>query len=131
MPDLSDRPATVAEFRALRDATGLGAFPEGATETALRNSLYAVWLRDDAGTLIGMGRLVGDGGCFAQITDIAVHPSHQRTGLGSQIMQALMDWAGANLPPDCYISLIADPGAEALYAKFGFSPRHGMARSAG
>jgi GNAT superfamily N-acetyltransferase len=75
-----------------------------------------------------MGRLIGDGGCFAQITDIAVHPDHQRQGLGTQVMAALMGWAEANLPKGCYISLIADPGAENLYAKFGFTERYGMAR---
>ncbi|WP_373454357.1 hypothetical protein [Cereibacter changlensis] len=27
-----------------------------------------------------MGRLIGDGGCFFQIVDIAVDPSHQGQG---------------------------------------------------
>ncbi len=131
MPDLSDRSATVAEFRALREVTGLGAFSEAATETARKNRLHAVWLRDETNMLVGMGRLIGDGGCFAHVTDIAVHPAHQGKGFGTLIMQDLMSWAEANLPPGCFVSLIADPGAEALYTKFGFSLRQGMARTVG
>ncbi len=129
MPEFSDRPATVAELRALREAAGLGAFSEAGTAVALNNTVYAAWLRD-GDELVGMGRLVGDGGCFAQLTDIAVHPRLQKQGFGTQIMAQLMGWAETNLPPDCYISLIADPGAEALYTKYGFQPRNGMARTA-
>ena len=128
MTPLSDRPATVAEYRGLRDATELSAFSEDASKQALDRSLHAVWMRDAEGALIAMGRLIGDGACFVQVTDIAVHPDHQGQGLGTQIMQALVTWMDAHLPQGCYVSLIADPGAERLYEKFGFEPRNGMAR---
>ncbi|RMA42990.1 N-acetyltransferase [Rhodophyticola porphyridii] len=125
----SDRPAGVAEFRTLREITGLGAFSEEASAIALANTLHAVWLRDETGQLVAMGRLTGDGGCFAQITDVAVHPDRQRQGLGGEVMEGLMSWAETNLPEGCYLSLIADPGAEHLYRGFGFAERFGMARS--
>ncbi|MEX0350170.1 MAG: GNAT family N-acetyltransferase [Paracoccaceae bacterium] len=130
MPDFSTLPPNVAEYRALRDASGLGNFSVAATETALVNTLHGVWLRE-GDELVGMARLIGDGGCFAQMTDVAVHPRFQGRGHGHAIMQRLMAWAQEHLPPDCYISLIADPGAERLYASVGFSPRTGMARIAG
>ena len=116
------------EAHPLRAATGLGAFPEEATRHALSNTLHAVWLRHE-GTLIGMARLIGDGACFAQVTDVAVHPDHQGQGHGHTLMTELMRWADTHLP-HAYISLIADPGAERLYAKHGFSSRTGMARPA-
>ena len=128
MPENSISAASVAEYRALRDLAGLGEFSEHASEVALRNTLHGVWLRE-GGDLVGMGRLIGDGACFAQVTDIAVHPAFQRMGLGTRIMAGLMTWASENLPSGCYISLIADPGAEHLYEKFGFSSRNGMART--
>ncbi|MFD2882298.1 hypothetical protein ACFTAO_51075 [Paenibacillus rhizoplanae] len=31
-----------------------------------------------------MGRVIGDGGCFFQVTDIAVKPSFQGRGLGKK-----------------------------------------------
>lgn len=66
-----------------------------------------------------MGRIIGDGGCFFQITDIAVDPVHQGRGLGKAIMAALMEHV-ATLPASAYISLIADRPADSLYAQYGF-----------
>lgn len=128
LPELSDTAPTVAEFRGLRMAAGMSDFGEDATRISLANTLHGVWLRND-GTLIGMGRLIGDGGAFAQVTDIAVHPDWQRQGHGHRIMGALMAWADANLPKGAFISLIADPGAEHLYERHGFQHRTGMART--
>ncbi|MEL6798761.1 MAG: GNAT family N-acetyltransferase [Pseudomonadota bacterium] len=124
----SDTAPTVAECRGLRVAAGMSDFGEEATRISLANTLHGVWLRDD-GTLIGMGRLIGDGGAFAQVTDIAVHPDWQGQGLGHRIMDALMAWADVTLPKGAYISLIADPGAERLYERHGFQHRTGMART--
>jgi len=56
----------------------------------LPNSLYAVQFRLD-GELIAMGRVIGDGGCFFQIVDIAVDPAHQGQGLGRRIMEHIED----------------------------------------
>ncbi|MEO0693453.1 MAG: GNAT family N-acetyltransferase [Pseudomonadota bacterium] len=123
-----DTAPTVAEFRSLRMAAGMSDFGEKATRISLDNTLHAVWLRE-GGTLIGMGRLIGDGGAFAQVTDIAVHPDWQGQGFGHRIMDALMAWADATLPKGAYISLIADPGAERLYERHGFQHRTGMART--
>ena len=87
------------------------------------------------GTAIGMGRLVGDGGCFFQVVDIAVDPAHQGRGLGKAIMAALTVFMADKLPPSAYVSLIADVPAQELYKQFGFqetAPRSlGMARRAG
>ena len=37
-------------------------------------------------------------------------------------MQALVDYLEQNAPPSAYVSMIADEGAPALYARFGFEP---------
>ncbi len=128
MPEFSDTPASLDEFRSMRAKAGLSPFSIEATRVALENTLYGAWLRKD-GALIGMGRLIGDGGMFAHVTDIAVDPAHQRQGHGGRIMANLMAWADTHLPTGCYISLIADPGAEALYQRHGFDFRTGMART--
>jgi GNAT superfamily N-acetyltransferase len=69
-----------------------------------------------------MGRLVGDGAMNFEIVDIAVTPAHQRRGLGRAIMARLMAHVRAMATPGACISLIADRGAEHLYAEFGFKP---------
>lgn len=126
-PEFSEQMPTVAEFQALRSVAGLSAYSHKATQLSLKNGLFGVWLRDGS-ELVGMGRLVGDGGGFAQVTDVAIHPRLQRQGWGSKVMERLMHWADKELPAGCYISLIADPGAEQLYEQHGFSMRVGMAR---
>ncbi len=128
MPEFSDRAPDLDAFRALRAAAGLGAFGAEATRVALANTLYGAWLWD-SDLLVGMGRLIGDGGTFVQVTDVAVHPDHQGQGYGAAIMARLMAWADRHLPRGCYISLIADAGAERLYQRAGFDFRTGMART--
>ncbi|RFZ87575.1 N-acetyltransferase [Shinella sp. WSJ-2] len=113
------RPVTVEEYLHLRAAAGLSAFSENAARLGLAGTLYSivVMYRDAA---VGMGRLIGDGGCFFQVVDIAVHPDHQGRGLGKAIMEAIMAYVARELPISSYVSLIADVPANKLYEKFGF-----------
>ncbi len=119
-PQTTLRNPTPDEYLRLRAAAGLSRFSRAAAECALPRTLFAVVI-EDAGRAIGMGRLIGDGGCFFQIVDIAVDPDHQGRGLGKRIMAALMDHV-ATLPKGAYVSLIADTPADRLYAQLGFVP---------
>lgn len=67
-----------------------------------------------------MGRVVGDGGCFYQVVDIAVLKHHQGKGIGKMIMSEIVKYLEANVPESGYVSLIADGQAQNLYAQFGF-----------
>ncbi|MNJ35028.1 ribosomal-protein-alanine N-acetyltransferase [compost metagenome] len=103
----------------LRKQAGLSPRSEKGIHIGLGNSLFAVTLY--AGEeLIGMGRVVGDGGCFFQIVDIAVRPDYQGQGLGKAIMEELMNYLQEEAPSDAYVSLIADQPADKLYLKYGF-----------
>ncbi|MFS4438750.1 GNAT family N-acetyltransferase [Paracoccaceae bacterium GXU_MW_L88] len=118
-------PPYASDYNALRKITGLGAKSDEAVRRGLKGGLHAVACYEN-GQIIAMGRVIGDGGCFVHITDIAVHPDHQRQGLGRAVMDRLMRWCRAELPASCYLSLIADPGAEKLYESVGFVRRTGM-----
>lgn len=107
------------EYMALRLAAGLSSRTPEAAVRGLPASLFAVCIRQDE-TLIGMGRVVGDGGCNFEIVDVAVHPDFQRQGLGYRIMEALMNYLRDNAPESAFVSLLADGGASELYRKFGF-----------
>ena len=110
----------VATYLALRRAGGLSRFsPEAAVE-GLGGTLFGVLVKDHFDT-VGMGRLVGDGGCFVQVVDIVVLPSYQGRGLGRAMMAALMDFVHEALPPSVYVSLMADVPADRLYEEFGFA----------
>lgn len=106
-------------YRKLRKVTGLSPKSKEAAERGLRGTLFAVLIVNNNNT-IGMGRLVGDGGCHFQIVDIAVEPDHQGKGVGKMILREITDYIWENLPDSAYVSLIADGPARHLYEKFGF-----------
>lgn len=107
------------ECRAPRTVAGLSPMTEEGAATGLPASWISICVRHEGG-LIGMGRVVGDGGLFLFVVDIAVTPAWQGKGLGRRIMQALMDDIRARAPSRIVIGLIADGTAHELYAKFGF-----------
>ena len=109
----------VDEFVRLRVDAGLSEKSREAATSGLAGTCFSVCVRD-AGQLIGMGRVIGDGGCFYQVVDIAVHPEYQRRGIGYQIMTRLMEQLRAGAPATAYVSLIADGEAWRLYEQFGF-----------
>jgi GNAT superfamily N-acetyltransferase len=109
----------VADYLRLRVQSGLSPKSETAALRGLPNSCFAVCVRHQ-GRTVGMGRVIGDGGCFYQVVDIALEPKHQGRGLGKRIMAALVEWLDAHAGDGAYVSLIADGDARHLYAKFGF-----------
>lgn len=116
-----DKLPRVSEYLNMRLQCGLSPKSADAAAMGLPNSLFATCIRVD-GDLVGMGRVVGDGGCNFEVVDVAVHPGHQRQGLGHRIMEAIMRYVARNAPDSAYVSLIADHESPALYRKYGFKP---------
>lgn len=111
----------VDEYLALRKVCGLSDRGKDASKIGLSNSIYSVIIRRSADQeLVGMGRLIGDGGTAYQIVDIAVHPSEQGKRLAKNIMQLLMTHIENEVDPQAYVNLIADCPADNLYKQFGF-----------
>ncbi|KAF1804300.1 acyl-CoA N-acyltransferase [Mucor lusitanicus] len=107
----------------IRKRAGLTPKSIEVAEKALPLTLYGVSIiHDEDQSVVGMGRLIGDGHLFLQVVDIGVLPEHQKKGLGKLIMKALVDWIDKNTTRDCYVSLLADGDAHLLYQKFGFVP---------
>ncbi|TFF19206.1 N-acetyltransferase [Jiella endophytica] len=118
---MAEETPTLDDYRWLRKVSGLSEKSEEAARIALPNTLHSVVVRQD-GRAVGMGRVVGDGGCHMQIVDMAVEPKHQGRGIGKAIFSALEAWLQRTVPDTAYVSLIADGDARHLYAKFGFEP---------
>lgn len=111
----------VEEYLALRQTCGLSARGKEASKIGLSNSIYSVIIRRSADQkLVGMGRIIGDGGTAYQIVDIAVLPKEQGQGLAKEIMKLLMTHIHNEIDPQAYINLIADRPADDLYKQFGF-----------
>ena len=116
---VEDRPPSVDEYVRLRVEAGLSAKTPEAARLGLANTWFGVTVRT-GGEAIAMGRVIGDGGLFFEVVDIAVHPAHQRRGLGRRVMEALMAHLEAHAPPSAHVMLLADGPAHKLYEKFGF-----------
>jgi len=116
---LLDRFPDIDDYRRLRVAAGLSPRSREAAERGLPNTVFGVSVLL-GGSVIGMGRIIGDGGCFFTVVDIAVEPAHQKRGLGKRIMSALDAWLRANAPVSSNVSLFADGEARRLYAQYGF-----------
>lgn len=113
-------PPSAAEYLALRKSAGLSAMSNEGAEIGLPNSLFAVCLREE-NEIVGMGRVIGDGGCFFQVVDIAVRPDQQGRGYGKLIMSEIMNYLREHVPARGLVSLLADVPADRLYAQFGFT----------
>ncbi|HXW24173.1 MAG TPA: GNAT family N-acetyltransferase, partial [Xanthobacteraceae bacterium] len=74
-------PPGVEDYCRLRVAAGLSPKTVEAARVGLAATYFGVSVVQ-RGALVGMGRIVGDGGCFLQLVDIAVLPEHQGKGIG-------------------------------------------------
>ncbi|KAI9734175.1 MAG: hypothetical protein M1818_006618 [Claussenomyces sp. TS43310] len=121
---------SVAEYRHLRSASGLSPVTEAQAAGGRSGGLFAYHvIHEERGIAAGMGRVIGDGGWYFHILDMAVLPDHQRHGLGGSILAALLQRIRTSAPPGAYVNLIADPPGVGLYQRYGFKdaiPELGM-----
>jgi len=59
------------------------------------------------GEFVGCGRVVGDGGLYFYLQDIALLPEHQGRGLGAAIMDAVMAYLERTARRGAFIGLMA------------------------
>ena len=120
---IEKRSPTVSEFNSLRQLAGWPRFEESRAQKGLDNSLFSVCILHQANGLAGFGRIVGDGAIYLHISDVIVHPDHQRKGIGKMIMTALMAWADEVAGQNTNIGLMCSKGREKFYAELGFIER--------
>ena len=70
------------------------------------------------GRLVGAGRALADGRDCSYICDVVIHPELQGAGLGTQLMEKLIELSAGHKK----IILYANPGKEGFYRRFGFLP---------
>ncbi len=110
------------EYNWLREQVGWRTHPEEAIRKALPNSLYGVCAYQ-AGQLVGMARVIGDGGLVYYIQDVIVVPACQRQGIGAQMMDRVMNYIRAHASQNMTVGLMSAKGKEAFYEKYGFTVR--------
>jgi len=114
-----ERP-TIDDYQRLRKESGLSERTREEAESGIRGGwASAIVIHVESGDTVGMGRVVGDGGTYFVIIDMAVLPQHQRKGIGDAIMTALLARI-REASPGALVSLLADPPGRRLYARHGF-----------
>jgi ribosomal protein S18 acetylase RimI-like enzyme len=113
---------TPEEYNWLRVLVGWGPYQLEVIEKALPNSLYGVcaYLGEQ---LVGMARIIGDGGMVYYIQDVIVIPDCQRQGIGTRMMDHIMAYIRLHASHNTIIGLMSAVGKEAFYKKYGFAVR--------
>lgn len=101
----------------------------GLTPRSIEQALLAIpgsWaichvVDEASGQTVAMGRVIGDGGWYFHIVDMAVQPEHQRRGLGDRMLTELLATIRSAVPVGAFVSLMADPPGRRLYARHGFT----------
>lgn len=115
----------VEEYNHLYDAVGWGAYDSEISKKALSNTIYSVSIYDGE-KIVGYGRIIGDGIVFLYIHDVMVLPECQGNGIGTLIMNKLLEYVEKVKIQNCdlRVYLGASKGKESFYKKFGFVTRN-------
>jgi GNAT superfamily N-acetyltransferase len=117
--ELVERRPSVEEYCRLIAAVGWRPRDLEAVSRALAGSLFSV-CAEVSGVLVGMGRVIGDGGLHYYLTDIVVDPAYQRRGIGARIVGALMVHVERVPYKNTWVGVFAVEGTAEFYARFGY-----------
>jgi len=122
---VEERVPTVAELLRLYRAVGwTETLPDdkAALQRGLDNTLFGVCAVHE-GETIACARVVGDGGIYFYLEDVAVLPAYQRRGAGHLLLRAVCAFLDRSAAPRAAVRLLTGPRHRAFYEEFGF--RHG------
>ncbi|MGH8018825.1 MAG: GNAT family N-acetyltransferase [Opitutaceae bacterium] len=111
---------TTGEYHAMVEAVRWTGFVNHeAAARSLSRSLFCV-VAELEGRCIGMARVVGDGALFFQVMDVAVMPEHQGCGVGTQMMNRVVEYIRGAAPAKGLVGLFTGAGRASFYERFGF-----------
>ena len=115
-----DDTLTLKEYKELIDLLGWKKASDRLIEISLKNSMTEKYVIDNE--IIGMARLVTDGGYAGLIMDVIVKPDYQSQGIGTKMINRLLERVKENLEEgeEVMLQLLAAPGKIDFYKKFGF-----------
>lgn len=97
---------------------------------AIENSLLIVSAHFDD-EVIGMARLMGDNKFSFFIQDVIVLPDFQNQGIGTCLVNSLIEYIKLKASPKTVVNLMASKGNESFYEKLGFKKRDGKLKGYG
>ena len=102
------RASTLGERRPIEDRHRMAAMLANA------NLVVTAW---DGALLAGIARALTDASYVTYLSDLAVRQSHQRRGVGKELIRRVQQAAG----PQAALLLLAAPAAESYYPHLGFT----------
>ena len=108
------------QYIELRKEVGWGTLDIEITKKGISNSCYCLCVECE-GSLVGFGRVVGDGTTVLYVHDIMVSPKFQKQKIGIRIMEKIMEYIRKNCLEEAFIGLIAKSDLYNFYKKFGFT----------
>lgn len=111
------------DFFRLYKTTGwdnTGSYSSERLYNAIQNSWFVVCAYDEE-KLVGFGRLISDGFYQTFLTDMIVHPDYQGQGIGSNLLQLLIDYCQEH--GLTWVQLFCAKGKQEFYQKAGFEAR--------
>ena len=119
-----EKKLSVEEYLSLRNAVGWKPLTNRQAGLAVTNSLYMVGVYDDE-KLIGMGRIVGDGGVICYIQDLIILPEYRKRGIGFVLIKYLKDYVESLTMEgeEMMLDLMCAKGRENFYIENGFIER--------
>lgn len=116
-----DRVATAEEHAALAAAVNWEShFDDELRAASLAASIAGV-VYVERGRVVGMARAIGDGLQYAYIQDVIVHPDHDGSGVGTRLVERLMELLHPIPGTELFVGLFASPEARSMYDSLGFS----------
>ncbi|HEY5750280.1 MAG TPA: GNAT family N-acetyltransferase [Chryseolinea sp.] len=124
------RVPTPAEYSRLSIAVGWSkAFDTEVLSAILSSVVYAVVAEHpQTGEAIGCALLIGDNASIYYVKDVMVHPDWQHQGVGTALMEELVQWFDAKAPHNALATLITGENLAQFYQPLGFTPAFGMMR---
>ena len=119
--ELKENILAAEDFVRLRVTNGFAEVPLEHARRALAGGLINVSAIYN-GTLVGMGRMVGDGAMYWYLQEIMVLPEYQKQGIGTKIVNYLTDYAVLHSATGKFTTIggVAAKGKEGFYRKLGF-----------
>lgn len=109
-------------YEVVRRSVGMREYERQDVKRALKNTLFSVvvWEQDRP---VGIGRVIGDGRVAFFIKDVATVPDRQGRGIGTIVMENLMDYIRKTGADNAYVGLMSLKDKEKFYRRFGFHTR--------
>lgn len=117
---LLETPPALEDYLHLRAASGLRPKNVAQGTGAITGSWTFRHVVSPDGDAVAMGRIIGDGGWYFLVADMATLPEHQGRGLGSAILDSLLADIRERAPQGAWVNLAAEPEGVRLYESRGF-----------